>query len=293
MQDNYIITQSPEDQSRKISILNAILVSLVAIGSFALSYRNLRLMAVENGITGPLSYIWPLLIDFALIVFSLSVVVAYARAESTWRQWSLVIVYTIATVAFNVWHSEPELTARIVSAIAPISLFFSFELLMNQIKNQMARQGLLLSISQLQQVLNSKQAELDALIETKQAELNEIVQAKQFEIDTLTQQAYKLRPEIEQPALSLERPRQETNYIQRVQYTSIEHARQIKDKQTTLSIEQRRESLIEILTVEGDIGASAFANRLNSSRGTVYSDLKALSEAGRIIKNGDGWEVAE
>jgi predicted transcriptional regulator len=45
------------------------------------------------------------------------------------------------------------------------------------------------------------------------------------------------------------------------------------------------------LTAEGDIGASALANRLNASRGTVYSDLKALSDVGLIAKNGSGWEV--
>ncbi len=112
--------------NKTISITTATLVFLVAIGSFSLSYSALRDVAIQNGIDESLAYIWPLLVDFSMIVFSLSVVNAYLQSETTWKQWGLVGVYTIATVSFNVAHAPHDLQAQVVAAIAPVSLFFSF-----------------------------------------------------------------------------------------------------------------------------------------------------------------------
>lgn len=292
MPDKEILARSSDSQIKTVSVLNAVMVACVAVGSFALSYSNLRLMAEENGITGPLSYIWPLLIDFALVVFSLSVVVAYARAESTWRQWSLVVIYTIGSVVFNIIHAPNDLRSQVVASIAPVSLFFSFELLMNQIKNQMIRKELILSIAQLETMARTKEAELNSLIKQKQDELDQLINTKQAEVDQLNSQADKLNRSIEQSQMTLADLKQEIKQASRVQHSSLEQAKQAKAAQDALTIEQRRTELLNILTVEGDIGASALADRLNTSRGTVYSDLRALSEAGQIIKNGSGWEVA-
>lgn len=52
---------------------------------------------------------------------------------------------------------------------------------------------------------------------------------------------------------------------------------------------QRREQLYNLLLDRGDIGPSEFASLLDVSRSTVYSDLGALEEAGRIAKVGEAW----
>lgn len=126
--------------TKAITILTAILVAIVALMAFTLSYYTLQEVALSNGIPLLLSYIWPLLIDFSLVVFSLTVVTANLHNETTWRQWTLVGVYTIATIFFNTLHAWPTLlpllaSKILVTCVPPLSLFFSFELLMNQLKN--------------------------------------------------------------------------------------------------------------------------------------------------------------
>ncbi len=126
--------------TKLIAWLTSILFSLVAVGSFALSYNALRAIAIANGIPDNwLGDIWPLLVDFSLIVFSLAVVTAHLYSESTRKQWVLVTIYTIATVMFNMLHAPDNLLARVIATIPPISLFFSFELLMEQLRNSVMR----------------------------------------------------------------------------------------------------------------------------------------------------------
>ena len=126
--------------TKLIAWLTSILFSLVAIGSFALSYNALRAIAIANGIPDNwLGDIWPLLVDVSLVVFSLAVVTAHLYSESTRKQWMLVTIYTIATVMFNMLHAPDNLLARVIAAIPPVSLFFSFELLMEQLKNSVSR----------------------------------------------------------------------------------------------------------------------------------------------------------
>lgn len=130
--------------TKAITILTAILVAIVALMAFTLSYYTLQEVALSNGIPLLLSYIWPLLIDFSLVVFSLTVVTANLHNETTWKQWTLVGVYTIATIFFNTLHAWPTLlpllaSKILVTCVPPLSLFFSFELLMNQLKNSVIR----------------------------------------------------------------------------------------------------------------------------------------------------------
>lgn len=135
--------------------------------------------------------------------------------------------------------------------------------------------------------------QLTAEFEQQQAELNKRVQAKQSEIDVLTQETDNLNGEVEQAKATLEQLQAEIEQAKRVQSSSFAQARAKKVQQDALAIEQRRARLVDILTDEGDIGATAFAHRLNISRGTVYGDLKALNNAGLIVKNGQGWEVTQ
>ena len=190
---------SDNKASQAINLTNAILVGLIALGSFALSYSNLRQVALEYGITGSLSYVWPFLLDGALVVFSLSVVSAYLRSESTWRQWALVILYTVATIGFNILHAPGSLLAQVVpkglvslvvAMVAPVSLFFGFEMLMSQFKSQIVRQNKMLSLTELDKLVADKRTEVDKKlsemdneIETKRTETDK----KLSELDKMTQ----------------------------------------------------------------------------------------------------------
>lgn len=140
-----------QKQTTILAWVTSALVLLITLISFVISYNALRDLNQQYGISGQLagfdlSYLWPLLIDFSLLVFSLCVVTAHLYSESTWRQWSLVAGYTIATIAVNTVHVWPELLPVTaikvaIAVIPPVSLFFSFETLMGQLKASIKRQN--------------------------------------------------------------------------------------------------------------------------------------------------------
>lgn len=182
-------------QDKPTTIINRLsfaLVGLVATGAFVLSYASLRQTALAYGVQHNLTWIWPLLVDFALIVFSLAVVRANLKGEGVLWPWLLVGLYTAGTIAFNILHAPDNLTARIVAIVAPVSLFLSFETLMAMLKAEVRRGSLVLSIAQITAKLSELEgfyqgqkdkleSELGSLIgqlESQLAGLNEEVEAK-------------------------------------------------------------------------------------------------------------------
>jgi hypothetical protein len=146
-----------------------------------------------------------LLIDASLIVFSLAVVNAHLLSESTWKQWSLVGIYTVATIGFNVAHAPAGLQAQIVAAIAPVSLFFSFELLMGQLKNTVKRKAVTRSITELTEYAASVQKKLNVL----NAEAEQKQQTTQTELDRLDQQLNRAKEELSQARSQLREAKQQ------------------------------------------------------------------------------------
>lgn len=180
--------------TKYIAWLTSILVLVVAAMSFALSYHALQGMAAANGLPGWLSYLWPLLIDFALIVFSLCVVTAHLYSESTWRQWSLVGIATISTCVYNYLHAPDTLVAQSIAIVPPVMLFFSFELLMMQLKNSIHRNELTANVAQLSGLIdtyNQRLARVSGMIDDATVQTNIIT----AQLDTIQQQAQRANDE--------------------------------------------------------------------------------------------------
>ena len=139
----------PENQNKEqqdwIAITTSILVGLLAIGAFSLSYDALQGIANDAGIEGWKSYVWPFLIDFALIVFSLAVVRNERLREKVEWPWILVGFFTFATIVFNVLHSltigeeTQKYLSPIMAAIAPVAFVLAFETLMSQLRQHISR----------------------------------------------------------------------------------------------------------------------------------------------------------
>lgn len=56
---------------------------------------------------------------------------------------------------------------------------------------------------------------------------------------------------------------------------------------------ERRNALLNMLQQLGDIGPTAFGEKLNADRTTIYRDFKALEKAGIVHLNGNGWTVGQ
>ncbi|MFT5405680.1 MAG: hypothetical protein ACI9DF_004535 [Verrucomicrobiales bacterium] len=118
---------------RTLSISTVALVILLGAGAFAVSFHALQSLAQTNGFDGN-SFILPLILDGGIIVFSLSALRFELSGVSSRYPMSLVIVTTVASILFNIVHAESTLIARSLSAMPPLILFLSFELLMKQVR---------------------------------------------------------------------------------------------------------------------------------------------------------------
>lgn len=133
-------------RNQGLSIFSLLLVLLLAAGAFALSYAGLKDLASTNGVNPSLVWVWPLVLDGAIIVFSVCAFRAGLCGESIAYPMFLVVLSTLASIAFNVLHapvpegahiwSEAALIPRIMASIPPLALFLSFEVMIRQLQSQ-------------------------------------------------------------------------------------------------------------------------------------------------------------
>ena len=117
------------------------MVGFLGVASFALSYEALRSLAIETGALSPnAAWLLPILVDGAAIIFSLSAFQASAKGAEKDQRWffSLVVVITLVSVAFNVAHAQKGIVPAAIASLPPILLFAAFESLLRQFRPQAA-----------------------------------------------------------------------------------------------------------------------------------------------------------
>ena len=246
--------------NKTISYITAGLVFLVALGAFALSYNALRQMAAANGITGWQSHIWPLLIDFSLVVFSLAVVRASLHGERTIWPWSLVGLYTVATVIFNILHAPNDTIAQIMAAVAPVSLFLSFETLMSHLKIEVSRHGVTTSLDQMNQVVSDRQNEL--------VKLDAAIAQRMSRIETLQAQISQMNRSISANDTASDEPTSQTDEQRAAHLNQANDTRQAQ-------VEARREQVLDMLG-QG-MSQADMVKATGKSLSTIRRDVAALN----------------
>lgn len=253
-------SKQAETNGKTINNVATGLVIIVAGFAFILSYSSLRHMAANNGFGGKnelLSYLWPLLLDFAMIVFSLAILRANLRGESNVYPWVLTIAFaTLATFA-NVLDAttleiDPQFIRAGVKALAPITLVLAFELLMTMLKAEEARKFKIISIGDLEtqnSELTEKNAQLAASRDRLQRQIGTLEDAKS---------GAKTQP---MPANTQDKKAQ--NIAALLAYYA-------KQPQSTYT---------------------QAANEIGVSRQTVANYLDELEEGGAIHRNGQGVQV--
>jgi hypothetical protein len=132
-------TFTPTKTLKLLSVLSCVLVLGLAAGAFALSYDVLRHFATENGISPTLVWIWPLILDGAIVVFSISALRASLYLESYRYAMFLVIAATATSIAFNALHAPSGIAPKVMAGIPPLALFLCFDLLVRQLRNEVMR----------------------------------------------------------------------------------------------------------------------------------------------------------
>lgn len=132
-----VSTQKPFDAAKGVRIISTVtivLVGLLAVASFALSFEALWQLAASSGAISPgRAWLFPLAVDGSIIVFSISALRSSLAGENGRWSMALVVLVTVASIILNIAHAPTSFLAGFVSALPPLLLFLSFESLMRQI----------------------------------------------------------------------------------------------------------------------------------------------------------------
>ena len=127
-----------------ISFVTAALVVLLALGCFILSFEALWHFAERSGaIAVERAWVFPLVIDGSIIVFTVSALRCSIVGESERWPLTLVIISTGFSVLFNIAHAPGGILTALVSAMPPLLLFLAFESLMKQVRSNLRARGML------------------------------------------------------------------------------------------------------------------------------------------------------
>lgn len=172
-------TAGRNDHPALISRIAAALVAVLAALAFILSYSSLQHLAEINHVGPRLSYAWPLLLDFAMVVFSLAILRANLRQERAAYPWLLTVAFAALATVANVLDVTalglpPVAIAAAVKALAPVALVLAFELLMGMIRAEIRRADVVRSITELTGQAAHLAADLNAHRQDAAAELAQL-----------------------------------------------------------------------------------------------------------------------
>lgn len=222
----------------------ALLVLLIGTGAFVLSYDALFVTGLAHGIPDGKAWIWPLLIDGPLVVFTVALLVSQIMRHSAKLWAGLVILYTLATVGFNLSHAQPTPLGWTVAIVAPVGLLLTTEALRHLARNIIERQAVVSTLAELAAQRDTLTANLD--------KLNGQIERARVQLDDIK------AGQIEQNARSV---------------TELNEAKQAK-------IDTRRASVLSLLS-EG-LSPADIASELNVTVRTIKRDITALNGQVRV-----------
>jgi Protein of unknown function (DUF2637) len=125
-------------EGRWVQPVSAAGVLGIGAAAFLLSYDALHSLALASGVRPGLARIWPGVLDGFIVVATLTVVAAKRAGQPTWYPWTLVVLFSAASVCFNSLHAlDRFLTAArwvgpLVFAMPPVTLVLATHLLLQQ-----------------------------------------------------------------------------------------------------------------------------------------------------------------
>ncbi len=257
-----------DNATTRIFWIVTVAVVLIALGSFALSYTALVGLATSNGVAGSLAYIWPLIVDMSVIVFTGAILVSQLQRRGARLAISLTGFYGFVTIAGNLLHAPGNVLGWFVAALPPLSLIFATEMLRAMAHHSILERSAIVTLRELNTQVNARRQEIDAL--TRQ------VDAKQQQVNALANEMNTLKADKNLLTFEENSPKVDTL-----------NAARLDAKQARVN------SLLDYLTRNPHASLTEAAPVVGVSRQTVGAYVNELAQAGRLHKNGNGWEVAQ
>lgn len=246
------------------------LLVFLAFGSFVLSYAGMYTVAVDAGY-GWLSFLWPLVTETAVVIFSLVYLVAKLNNYNNRWLMPLILGCTGLSVLFNVGHvPQEDIFARAVVALPPLFLFAAFKTWIWKIEQDTRRHQVLATTAQLQAECNQLETDLQ---QHKQNYADELAKMEAA-IEHKQTQLEQLNAEVQRAKTS-----KNDDFAVKMQGAKVQN-RQARIEQTYQLLQRGVQDLKQIAEQIG----------ISDAR-TIRSYLTELQEQGRIHVNGQGIEV--
>ncbi len=235
-----------------------ILVTLIGAGGFILSYGALLAIGIQNGMPGDWrGFIWPLLTDMGLVVFTLALLTAQVTRQKV--GWWVIGVggMSLASMAFNVSHANliDDPTYRtaltvVVNVWPPLMLVLTTEALRHLLKTVIDRAGMVVTMTELGNQKSDLERQRETLERQKTALQNEVAKLRQAQTELAS------RPD-DAHTIADERERQ---------------------------TRERREKILEAVKA-GTKSVSKLATLVDASETTIRRDLQSLNgKAKEVVK---------
>lgn len=246
-----------KDPTAHIFWLVAVLVVAIALGSFGLSYTAQLALAIDNGIPQRLAWIWPLIVDVSVIVFTAAILVSQLQRRGAKLAIFLTGFYASVTIAGNVLHAPATSLGWFVAILPPLSLIFATEMLRAMAHHNILQRGKVVTLATLETAIDAARTELDAI--TRQA-------------DDKRQKLARLKEEISQTKhLTVAAKRDNSTRFIPGDLEMLDRANEARDDK----IAMRRQQVLALLDAGFD--KEAIAAELNVSPRTIHRDLQSLN----------------
>jgi len=260
-----------------ISFISAILVLIIAVFAFILSFDAIRNLAMAHSIPSSIAFMVPFIIDGLMVVLSVGVLRSALLGEMTAVNWIFIIAFTAVSIGFNVVHSDQTWTGISFAILYPVSLLIAFESFMAQIKSSVKRGQIVDSQSALITRVESLKSEYESL-KNEIAESKEILKNAEHETEKMkTVMRKKAEAEI------VELTNEKTRLVEQIsELNRTAHASDLSDPKRLMLAYLRNNPAATFAEIGGIIGRAP---------STVSRYANEMETAGIVHKNGNGWEV--
>lgn len=267
-----------------LSVTVLFLVSTVTVISFILSYEALWNFALAGGKPQYLAWLWPVIIDLPIVVFSVVALFAVALGCNPWPFRLVVGLVTAGTIWFNYSYAVSKGLSWEVYVTAPLMYFVSFEVLVWVIKIVSERSVLITKIAEISAKLGVLEIEYQSKKDNLESELGQLAEAKRSDLVNLeseySQQASQLQEQIETMERTIQSYQSDIEARQK-ELKSLDNSNQIKAYiPANLTAEQRQE-LVNRMSQE-KLTQEQIAKALGVSVGTI----KNIKKANEVAMNG-------